>query len=71
MKVLVTGGAGYIGAELVHRLAQNPEISEIVVYDNLSNGNHNLFISNSNKIASNNIRLVMGDLLDSRLLKKL
>ena len=70
MKVLVTGGAGYIGAELVYKLAKNPEISEIIVYDNLSNGNHNLFISNSNKIESNNIRLVMGDLLDSRLLKK-
>lgn len=70
MKVLVTGGAGYIGAELVHKLAENPEIDEIIVYDNLSNSNHNLFISNSNKIAANNIRFVMGDLLDSRLLRK-
>lgn len=70
MKVLVTGGAGYIGAELVHQLAKNTEISEIVVYDNLSLDNHNLFISNSNKIPTNNVRFIMGDLLDSRLLGK-
>lgn len=70
MKVLVTGGAGYIGAELVYSLSQNPEVEEVVVYDNLSRGNYNLFISSSNKIASNNVKFVFGDLLDSRKLKK-
>lgn len=70
MNILVTGGAGYVGAELVFRLSQLPEVKRIVVYDNLSSGNYNLFISSSNRITSNNVEFVMGDLLDSRKLKK-
>jgi UDP-glucose 4-epimerase len=70
MKVLVTGGAGYIGAELVYQLSLDTSITEIIVYDNLSNGNQNLFISASHKIKSGNVRFVFGDLLDSRLLLK-
>lgn len=70
MKVLVTGGAGYIGAQLVYELSKQPGIDKIIVYDNLSRGNYNLFISSSNKIRSNNVEFVFGDLLDSRKLKK-
>lgn len=70
MKVLVTGGAGYIGAELVYQLSLDEQISEIVVYDNLSNGNENLFISTSHKIRSGLVRFIYGDLLDSRKLNK-
>lgn len=70
MKVLVTGGAGYVGAELVYQLSLDSEVSEIIVYDNLSRGNENLFISASHKILSKNVKFVFGDLLDSRLLKK-
>ena len=44
MNVLVTGGAGYIGTELVERLCQRDDIDKIVVYDNLSRPNYNLFI---------------------------
>ncbi len=70
MKILVTGGAGYVGAELVYQLSLDKEITEIIVYDNLSRGNENLFISASHKIKSNNVKFVFGDLLDSRKLKK-
>lgn len=70
MKVLVTGGAGYIGSELVYQLSLDENISEIIVYDNLSNGNENLFISTSHKIKSGNVKFVHGDLLDSRKLTK-
>ena len=31
MKVLITGGAGYIGTELTKYLLQNKEIKEIVI----------------------------------------
>lgn len=36
MKVLVTGGAGYIGSHVVRQLAQADH--DIVVFDNLSTG---------------------------------
>ncbi|MFK7952040.1 MAG: NAD-dependent epimerase/dehydratase family protein [Ekhidna sp.] len=70
MKVLITGGAGYIGTKLVKRLVEQTEIEKIIIYDNLSKGHHNFFLgqrySNSEKIEA-----VRGDILDTRNLKKL
>jgi len=69
MRVVVTGGAGYIGTELVTQLAAIENVKEIIVYDNLSRGNYNLFLDyqfgNQEKV-----RLVRGDILDTRLLNK-
>ena len=41
MKMLVTGGAGFIGSHLVEELTKDSD-HEIFVYDNLSIGDHNL-----------------------------
>jgi UDP-glucose 4-epimerase len=68
MKVLVTGGAGYLGTGLVEKLANAEEVKSIVIYDNLSRGNRNFFLGNSN--FSGKVSFVLGDLLDSRNLKK-
>ncbi len=68
MNILITGGAGYIGTELVYLLEKEKSINEIVVYDNLCRKNFNLFIGKS-KLPSKKVRLVIGDLLDSRKLK--
>ncbi|MFG1951490.1 NAD-dependent epimerase/dehydratase family protein [Micromonospora sp. NPDC048830] len=38
MKIVVTGGAGFIGANLVRVLAETPGVREIVVVDDLSTG---------------------------------
>ncbi|ELY97768.1 NAD-dependent epimerase/dehydratase family protein [Natrialba aegyptia] len=38
MRVLVTGGCGYIGSVLVRRLVENERVSEVVVLDSLSGG---------------------------------
>ncbi|UII26570.1 SDR family oxidoreductase [Fulvivirga maritima] len=69
MRILVTGGAGYIGTELVGLLAQRDDVEEIVVYDNLSKNNFNFFLGHS---FTNNakVKFVKGELLDSRFLKK-
>ena len=37
-KVFISGGAGFIGSHLVHRLLAVPEVEEIVIFDNFSSG---------------------------------
>ncbi len=70
MNILVTGGAGYIGAELIYRLSKCDDVEKIVVYDNLNRNNFNLFISGSNRMPNNKVQFIFGDLLDSRKLRK-
>ncbi len=69
MKVLLTGGAGYIGTSLIDILNTNSKISELIVYDNLSRKNRHFFMGEK-KFNSQKIRFVQGDLLDSRKLRK-
>jgi UDP-glucose 4-epimerase len=68
MNILVTGGAGYIGTELVGRLASREDVTEVVVYDNLSRGNFNLFIG-AGKL-NRKVKLQQADILDTRTLLK-
>lgn len=69
MHILVTGGAGYIGTQLVKQLAEKPEIKKVTVYDNLSRANFNLFIGPRFEGAEK-IEFIKGELLDSRALGK-
>ncbi|WP_372641381.1 NAD-dependent epimerase/dehydratase family protein [Ancylomarina sp.] len=64
MKVLITGGAGYIGTELCIKLDKNPKVKEIIVLDNLSRGNYNLFLHS--QIKPGKLKFVKAELLDSR-----
>ncbi|MCX7863405.1 MAG: SDR family oxidoreductase [Bacteroidales bacterium] len=68
MKILVTGGAGYIGTELIRQLALNPNVEQIVLYDNLSRSNYNIFLHSG--IKRGKVTFIKGELLDSRLLKQ-
>lgn len=70
MRVLITGGAGYLGTELTYKLSLDPKVKEVIVYDNFDRKNYNLFIG-TNKIKVNNIRFVEGDILDSRKISNL
>lgn len=69
MNILVTGGAGYIGTELVARLAAEAFVKKVVVYDNLSRPNYGMFLGGK-KAGSEKIKFYKGELLDSRHLKK-
>jgi UDP-glucose 4-epimerase len=59
MKILVTGGAGYIGSHVVKALGEKGH--DLLVYDNLSSGNREAVLSG---------RLVVGDLSDAALLDR-
>lgn len=54
MRILVTGGAGFIGSHLVDRLIN--EGSEVIVLDNLSSGKR--------EWVNKNARLIVGDIRD-------
>lgn len=64
MKVLVTGGAGYVGAELCAWLAKDERVSELVIYDLLDRGHFGVFMGP--KLGKAKVRFVQGDVLDSR-----
>ncbi len=67
MNVLITGGAGYIGTELVNQLAHEEKVDKLFIYDNLSRKNFNLFFHTN--LPNDKISFIEGDLLDSRKLK--
>ncbi len=68
-KLLITGGAGYIGSGLLDVLDQDAMgFDEVLIYDNLSRKNfQSFFIKRQNP---NRFRLIQGDLLDSRKLER-
>jgi UDP-glucose 4-epimerase len=66
MRVLVTGGAGFIGSHLCERLIQSGHV--VTALDNLSTGKK----SNLSEIDSHeNFSLVVGSILDEKVLKSL
>ncbi len=68
MNILITGGAGYVGNELTFQLLNDPEVKSIVIYDNLSRKNYNLFLDT--KFNPDKVRFVQGELLDSRKIRE-
>ena len=63
MKIVVTGGAGFIGANLCRRLADHPAVSHVQALDDLSTG----FRSNLDGVHA---ELVEGSILDTELVDK-
>jgi len=61
MRVVVTGGAGFIGSNLCERLAEDASFDAVVALDDLSNG----FAENLDGIDA---QLVVGSILDADLL---
>ena len=67
MKVLITGGAGYVGTELIRDLCLEDAVEQIIVYDNFSQ-TYGLMLQGQIK-NSEKIKVVTGDILDNRKLK--
>ena len=67
MRVLVTGGAGYIGYELAKELLSFSDIEEIIIYDSFIRSNYHA-VQYFNQDAK--IKFVRGDILDGNKLTK-
>jgi UDP-glucose 4-epimerase len=63
MKILVTGGAGFIGRHLVRSLLKGK--NEIIIYENFSNSTQNEIKG----IKKNSVKIIKGDLTNFQLLK--
>lgn len=70
MNILLTGGAGYIGTVLAKNLHKSKHVDKVIIYDNLSRQNYNLFLGHFIENREN-ITFVNGDILDLRKLGKL
>jgi UDP-glucose 4-epimerase len=67
MKVLITGGAGYIGYSLVKQLLEDVEqLHSVTIYDNLSRKNYSFFTEA--RFNQKPVRFIRGDILDGRTL---
>ena len=69
MVILITGGAGYIGTVLTKSLVKSEVVEKIIIYDNLSRANYNLFIGVKMPFGEK-VEFIHGDILDIRKLKK-
>ena len=69
MKILITGGAGYIGYSVVKQLLEDiGNVHSIAIYDNLSRRNFSFFTEA--KFDHKPVKLIQGDILDGRSLQK-
>ena len=67
MKYFITGGAGFIGSNLIKRLLTNEECKKIVIYDNLKSGSLSLI---EEPLIDKRVSFIFGDIHDYALLSK-
>lgn len=69
MKVLITGGCGYIGYSLLRHLLFSQDLEEVILYDNLFRRNPNFFLGQK-LFNQDKVKFVQGDILDNYTLEK-
>jgi len=62
LNIVVTGGAGFIGANLCRELVSRPDVGDVVALDDLSTGS-------AANLADTGVELIEGSILDRRLLE--
>jgi CDP-paratose 2-epimerase len=67
MRILITGGSGFVGANLAVRFKQDSPKDEIVCLDNLSRRGSAL---NLPRLKENRIKFILGDIRNTRDIKK-
>ena len=65
-KLLVTGGAGFIGHHLVKRLLLSQRNYKIIIIDNLSSGNKNFLDGNNNRSSSKKFSFYKEDIRNKK-----
>jgi UDP-glucose 4-epimerase len=68
--IIITGGAGYVGASLCEALNALSEVESIVVYDELIRNDRRFFFGPGENTVLDKVRFVRGDILDTRRLSK-
>jgi len=61
MNILITGGAGYLGSKLIHLLINHSQVKRLVIFENFTTGNKNIFRG----LHDERISVLEGDLLNS------
>lgn len=69
MRVLITGGCGYVGHSVLQHLLTDQSISHVSLYDNLYRKNTNFFLGDK-FTQSHKIEFLKGDILDNYSLTK-
>jgi UDP-glucose 4-epimerase len=67
-RVLITGGAGFIGSHIADQLLEGERVGEVILLDNLLRGSH---ANVEAALATGRVRLVEGDIRDRPLLDRL
>jgi len=68
MKILVTGGSGFIGSNFIHRILENDPTIKIINIDAMKTGSNSLNFKN---FKNKNYTFVKGNICNKTLLKKL